>query len=747
MAPACAGEKPVTMKRTISSDLIIGLVVVVGMTSLIAASVNYLIETRKAQATFERKADEYLHYLQESLAIPIWTFDRMNVRKICDALYTNETVHNIRVRSTSGEVFFDKQKAQPSHIIEREGEVVVDGMVVGRISLALTLEAVKNVNLQTLKSNLIITLAALVMMISAARILMRSFLKAPMNDLIRRIDAIADGEYDQFGYNPKQREIASITQKVIYMAGKIQDREKRLSREISERLSAHRALGESEEKYRTLFENSLDAIVITTRTGAFVDVNQSFIRLLGYEKRELMQLDATMLWVDIENRNAWLKTMMHQGGVRDWEMKSRRKDGRELDCLLTATIRRLQSGETHFQTICRDITQYKQTESELRRLRSFLSSIIHSMPSILIGLDPDFLVTHWNKEAELKTGVPADVAVGRIVTEVFPGIADIMDKARQAMREGIVQEAIKTLIKTKDTERYVNITIYPLAASGVAGSVIRIDDVTERVRIEEMMIQSEKMASVGGLAAGMAHEINNPLAGIMQSLSVIERYLDEQRSRNRSAAAESGLELSSVNAFLVKRGVMKMLANIKDSAERAARIVDNMLSFSRKSQAERSEWDISALLDKTLELAENAYDSKKLYDFRKIRIVKEYMPGLPPVQCEAGKIQQVFLNILKNGAQAMAEKNGDDACFFLRTKMEGNRVHIEIEDNGPGMTENIRKRVFEPFFTTKSVNNGTGLGMAVSYFIITEQHGGVFSVVSSPGNGSKFIIKLPVNKT
>jgi polar amino acid transport system substrate-binding protein len=173
-----------------------------------------------------------------------------------------------------------------------------------------------------------------------------------------------------------------------------------------------------------------------------------------------------------------------------------------------------------------------------------------------------------------------------------------------------------------------------------------------------------------------------------------------------------------------------------------------MLSFSRKSETAFEPADIGKLLDKTVALAESEYDLGKKFDFRQIRIVREYTPGLPEVPCEATKIQQVVLNLLKNAAQAMRnfEAEPKEPCITLRTMREDDMVRIEVEDNGAGMPDEVRRRIFEPFFTTKGVGIGTGLGLSVSYFIITENHGGSMEVRSKPGRGTTFIIRLPLVK-
>lgn len=275
----------------------------------------------------------------------------------------------------------------------------------------------------------------------------------------------------------------------------------------------------------------------------------------------------------------------------------------------------------------------------------------------------------------------------------------------------------------------------------------RLENITGEVCTEDALIRAEKMITIGGLAAGMAHEINNPLASILQGLQVIEDRVAPGFPPNLEAATECGISLENLNAYFERRRITRFLSAIKESAERAAVIVENMLSFSRKSGANFWPHDLGELWDKSLELAKNEYDLKKRYDFREITIVREYAPDLPKVPCDAVKIQQVFLNLLKNSAQAMA--HGRDKTrrprIVLRTKKEADMARVELQDNGPGMPENILRRVFEPFFTTKEDGEGTGLGLSVSSFIITHDHGGSMEARSVPFEGATFIIRLPLS--
>ena len=390
-----------------------------------------------------------------------------------------------------------------------------------------------------------------------------------------------------------------------------------------------------------------------------------------------------------------------------------------------------------------DITERLQTDGELKQLRNYLANIIDSMPSVLVGVDTAGRVTQWNRQAQKATGIDPVDAQGRPLAKLLPELQMEMDKVRTAIEQRKIQRDPKRPRTETGSVLYEDVTIYPLVANGVEGAVIRIDDITERVRLEEMIIQSEKMLSIGGLAAGMAHEINNPLAGMMQTASVMSDRLIKDIPANESAALASGTTLKAIHAYMSARGIPRMLTTIVDSGRRAAEIVDNMLSFARKSDAMVSSHSIIDLVERTLELAATDYDLKKQYDFRQIQILREYEEDLPPLPCEKQKIQQVILNILRNSAEAMHSTPHHRPRLILRVEAEPEMVRIEIEDNGPGMDEETSRRVLEPFFTTKSSGLGTGLGLSVSYFIITENHGGTMWVDSTPGIGTRFIIRLP----
>nr|WP_320193144.1 ATP-binding protein [uncultured Desulfobacter sp.] len=388
--------------------------------------------------------------------------------------------------------------------------------------------------------------------------------------------------------------------------------------------------------------------------------------------------------------------------------------------------------------------------ADLKTAQDLVSNIIDSMPSVLVGVNNKGMVTQWNLKAEQVTGICAQEARSQPLDKVFPNLAHEMDRILASIQDRRVLRNSKVRREDREDTRYEDVTIYPLVANGVEGAVIRVDDTTDQVQMEEMMIQSEKMLSVGGLAAGMAHEINNPLAGMMQTAQVMAQRLtaDLDIPASRKAAKEAGTTIEAISRFMETRGIQRMSHTIIDSGQRVSKIVNNMLSFARKDSSTISPHDLNDILDKTIELAATDYDLKKTYDFKQIKIIKEYNDNLYAVPCQASKIQQVVLNVLTNGAQAMQGAKTQNPQFTIRTYVDltRNMACMEIEDNGPGINEKTCKHIFNPFFTTKPVGLGTGLGLSVSYFIITEHHKGEMTVESSPGAGAKFVIRIPLTE-
>ena len=385
-------------------------------------------------------------------------------------------------------------------------------------------------------------------------------------------------------------------------------------------------------------------------------------------------------------------------------------------------------------------------EKKLTGFQNYLNSIIDSMPSALIALDEQLYVTQWNQEASALSGTRLDEALNQPIYLAFQPLKPYLPQIRATVEQHTV-ERIERVTWVKDDEpKHYALTFYPLMGGAGRGVVIRIDDITQRLSLEEMMVQSEKMLSVGGLAAGMAHEINNPLGAILHNVQNIRRRLSPDLPKNLEHAEQTGVELQTVNRYLQSREVPQLLDGIQQAGARAAKIVTHMLSFSRRSNRQMAPCDLPALIDQAVEIAGNDFDLAIGFDFKGQAIIRQFDPQLGPVPGTANELEQVLLNLLKNAAQAihLREDDSEPGRIILRTRLNPPWAEIQVEDNGIGMSENVRKRTFEPFFTTKEIGQGTGLGLSVSYFIITNNHKGQMEVHSTLGQGTCFTLRLPL---
>ncbi|MBU1003521.1 MAG: PAS domain S-box protein [Proteobacteria bacterium] len=477
-------------------------------------------------------------------------------------------------------------------------------------------------------------------------------------------------------------------------------------------------------------------------------VNDHLCLLTGYSPHELDGQSARMLYPDEQEylRVARIKhPEVQRTGYGSVETVFRRKDGELRSVILASAWKDEQNHEAGMIFTALDITARKQAEQEVFKARRDLHGIIDAMPSAVFCVDPQGRIVLWNSEAASLAGrenlvkCPFAVAV--------PGISEFDSMLRETIRNRTPIHCKALPIERDEVLSFWDILIYPLPEGDIKGAVIRLDEVTERIHFEEIMIQSEKMLSLGGLAAGMAHEINNPLGGILQGAQNITRRFDPQLPANRRIAEELGLSLEALQEYLNRRNILRMLSGIRNSGERAAQIVSNMLDFSRTSSSRWAPVDIGQCIERTLDLAANDYDLMKKYDLGRIEILRDFA-DLPPVPCTETELQQVLLNLLINAAHALGPQDmrGANPRITLRTRLASSMAMISVEDNGPGIDPVHRKRIFEPFYTTKAPGEGTGLGLSVAYFIITRNHGGTISVDSTPGQGTCFTITLPLTR-
>ncbi|NOX25118.1 MAG: transporter substrate-binding domain-containing protein, partial [Deltaproteobacteria bacterium] len=531
------------------------------------------------------------------------------------------------------------------------------------------------------------------------------------------------------------------------------------NRRLSQRVEERTRELEAEKAFSEAVINGLPGVFfmyLVDKNGKMREIrwNKNHETATGYSGEEIegMSPDDWFRDEDLEKAYAEINRVVSGESVVT-ELPIINKDGTCVPYLLSAMPLKA-DGKDYLIGFGIDISDRKKTEKALTasEKRYVLAQRAANIGSWEWNPQTDEL--HWSRDTEPLFGFPS----GGLSDTVDTFMLHIHPDDKKRFKESLMAARKKNeeynfqfrLIRPDGEQRWLQTIGGAVADKG--GDPDRmigiIQDITERKQLDEIMVQTEKMMSVGGLAAGMAHEINNPLAGIMQNIQVLRLYLLEDTPKNRRLCDEYGISFDKLQEFYILREVPAIIDNILDAGSRAAKVVSNMLSFSRKTTSGFIPCHLDEIIDKSIEIAENDYELN--YDFRCIEIIREYASGVSQVRCDPSLIQQVFLNILKNGAQAMLREQREGAVgegaarFIMRVRQTGQRVVVEIEDNGSGMDEVTRKRIFEPFFTTKGVGVGTGLGLSVSYFIITEKHGGIIRVESAPQRGTKFIISLPI---
>ncbi|TRX76441.1 sensor histidine kinase [Pseudomonas mangiferae] len=435
-------------------------------------------------------------------------------------------------------------------------------------------------------------------------------------------------------------------------------------------------------------------------------------------------------------------TMLSRIEAREQQLKRARDEAQEASSQAQSLAEETRHSNRKLEL---EVQVRSKIEKKLTGFQNYLNCIIDSMPSALIALDEQLFVTQWNQEASALSGTSLDDALNQPVFLAFPLLKPYFAQIKRTADQHAVEKIERVTWPKGEENRHYALTFYPLVGGGGRGVVIRIDDITQRLTMEELMVQSEKMLSVGGLAAGMAHEINNPLGAILHNVQNIRRRLSPELPRNLEVAQDAGLDLEAVNRYLHGREVPRLLDGIQQAGARAAKIVSHMLSFSRLSNRQLAPCQLPVLIDQAVEIAGNDFDLAEGFDFKSIVIARDFDPQLGPVPATANELEQVLLNLLKNAAQAIHQREDDvEGRIELRTRLTPPWAEIQVEDNGGGMPEAVRKRIFEPFFTTKEVGQGTGLGLSVSYFIITNNHKGQMEVQSKPGHGTCFTLRLPL---
>lgn len=473
---------------------------------------------------------------------------------------------------------------------------------------------------------------------------------------------------------------------------------------------------EAERRYRELFDNIQEGLFFSTEDGHFIEVNDALVRMLGYESREeLLQTDVgAELYLSPEHRARAMAEIRDHHALRNYEATLRRKDGTPIHVLINAfAIHDSQGRVTQYRGLMLDITDLKSYQSELQRERDFSGRILNNTQSLILVVDTAGLVSYANRRW-LEMGYEQDQLIGApLVNLVSPTRRDAFHEAFSATLAGRQVDNLDLQILYRDGRiGHFSVNLGPMRdeQAEVTSLVVVMTDVTDSAILQAKLVHAEKLAAVGQLVSGVAHEVNNPLTAILGFADLLMENTD------------------------LPEIVRKDLRVILQEAQRTKLIVQNLLSFARQMPPQRKPVQLNQILHRTVQL--------RAYDFHShgVEVVEQLDVDLPSVVGDAHQLQQVFLNILNNAYDAVRE-TGRPARIAITTQSRDEFVEIAFRDNGYGIS--YPDRIFDPFFTTKEVGKGTGLGLSICYGIVHEHGGEIVCHNNEDAEGATFVVRLP----
>jgi PAS domain S-box-containing protein len=475
---------------------------------------------------------------------------------------------------------------------------------------------------------------------------------------------------------------------------------------------------EAERRYRELFDNVQEGVFFSSPEGHFIEVNDALVRMLGYQNREeVLKLGLnTQVYVSAEQRDEILRRLEEEGSVRNFEITLRRCDGSIIHALENAfVVRDGQDRILQYRGVLLDITEVKNFQAQLQRERDFSSKILNNTQTMIMVADTAGLISYANRRCYESGNFQQHELVGHRLDGI------ISPTHQQAFREGFetalhgmqVDNLELMIMRGNGSQGKFSINLSPMRdeASDVNSVVVLMTDITDASMIQAKLMHTEKMAAVGQLVSGVAHEVNNPLTAIMGFSDLLMENPE------------------------VPGSARKDLQVILEEAQRTKEIVQNLLSFARQRPPQRQRLQINDILRKTIAL--------RAYDFANhgVQIVENFDENLPGLIGDSHQLQQVFLNILNNAYDAVHSTEGP-GIIEIETIHDGSWVEVLFRDNGEGIRH--PERIFDPFFTTKEVGQGTGLGLSICYGIVREHEGEILCANNQDIPGATFSVRLPV---
>jgi len=378
-----------------------------------------------------------------------------------------------------------------------------------------------------------------------------------------------------------------------------------------------------------------------------------------------------------------------------------------------------------------EINLHVGTTYKLRVSEAYIKNILESMPLMLVGVDKDGKITQWNKRAEEITGLQPENVLGKNLWDAYP----IITVSQEHVNDAISRNETITIKHSQRGQYYYDITIYPLQDHAETGVVILIDDVTKKMMAENMLIQHDKMTSMGELASSMAHDINTPLQAILFDLRTFQHLL-----------ANSSRYINDVSSQGIPDKLATLLDHINEKGEKMASIVKNLQDFARGRSDRIQSANMVDIMEHTLELAGDVLSAPSGLKFKDIQIERNYEKDLPMIPCYVTELQQALLSLLRHAYDALSRLDAKNRKPAIKIQMNVSydSFWIKIQHNGVGLTDKELMYLFEPFVAKDAaeVSYDAGKRLSFAYFIITEQHQGQIAVTSDPNVGTTFHIQL-----
>jgi len=474
---------------------------------------------------------------------------------------------------------------------------------------------------------------------------------------------------------------------------------------------------EAERRYRELFDNIQEGLFFATPEGQFLDVNDAMVRMLGYETREeLLRADVSAhLYPTRAAKERLVRLIAERGALRNYEEILRRRDGSLLHTLQNiSAVRDAQGRVVQIRGLMLDVTEQKTFQSQLQRERDFNQKILNTTQSMILVLDTAGLVSYANRRC-FEAGYRQEELVGqRLVQWVEHSHRQDFEAALQTTAHGQQVENLELRVKRSDGSMgHFSVSLSPSRdeSNQVNSVVVVMTDITDAVLLQAKLAHAEKMATIGRLVSGVAHEVNNPLAAI---LGFTDLLLEDPQ---------------------VPESAREELQIILRETQRTKEIVQGLLSFARQRPAQREPMQVNSILRQTIRL--------RSYDFSShgVEVTEEFNENLHMAMGDAQQVQQVFLNILNNAYDAIQE-SGNRGKIRISTRQTTDFIEVAFIDNGTGVAQ--PDRIFDPFFTTKPAGKGTGLGLSICYGIVRAHGGEIFCWNNEGETGSTFVVRLPI---